>query len=143
MIDVTSIEQTLVGLAATAISVMGGIALAALQKRFSILNNTATTEAFDGALQKSLTMAATQVNGLIAEKGYDHVDVKSAVLEAGLDVIVQKFPDALAQMGLSGDDARPTIAAALQRALPQVMAAYAASPATPPATTSPPVNNPK
>jgi len=136
-VDLTSVVQAVLGLCAVAITIFGGIALQALAKRFNLQISAGQIAAFDDALAKSLSYGVTAADTQIKAKGWDHPDVKNAVVASALTYAVAKFPAALHDIGLSANIDDPknaqTITEALRRALPAAMTAAAASPATPPA----------
>jgi len=140
-VDISPVVQSVVGLCAVALTVLGGIALQAFAAKLKVQISASQTSAFDDALSKALTYGATVADAEIKAKGWDHPDVKNAVVATALTYAVSKFPDALAAVGLSTDLTNPTnvatITAALQRALPAAMLTASASPATPPAPAAP------
>jgi hypothetical protein len=133
--DLSPIVNTVIGLAATGIGIFGSMALAALAKRCNIQVSAGQTAAFDAALNKAITFGAATLQTEIAAKGWNHPDVQNAVLSQALTTMADRFPDALAGVGLSPDLSDPRnariISNALTRALPAAFTAAAASPATP------------
>lgn len=136
MVDITSVEQVLLGLLQAALLAVGlwvGKRLAAwLQKR----NASLDVSSFDDALQKTLAFGLQQAQSMIKAKGWDHIDVRNSVLQTATTQMINKFPDALAGVGLSTDRIASSegdlIMQALDRAFPAAVAVAAASPATPP-----------
>lgn len=139
VVDFHPIVQAVVGLAASALGILGSMVLARLNTKFHLDISAARQDAFDKALNKSLMYGATQATAEIAEKGWDHADTKSEVVATALNQAVSTFPEALAGVGLSTDLTDPknaaTLTAALERALPAAMTEASASPATPPTAT--------
>jgi hypothetical protein len=137
-INLAPVIQTLVGLAATAIGILGSAVLYKLTQKFNLQISASQQAAFDSALNKSLTYGATQVTGMIAAKGWDSPTVHDAVIASAMTQAANTFPAALAGVGLTPNLNDPrnaaTLTAALQRALPQALAVASASPATPPTT---------
>jgi hypothetical protein len=79
---------------------------------------------------------ASAAHGLIAARGYDHVEVKSVILAAAAPYAIAKFAPALKGIGLDPDNPRDTsayLAKELDRIFPTAMTAFAQSPVTPPA----------
>lgn len=142
-VDLSQIETTVVSLAATALGIVGTWAVSRLAQRFGLQVNQAQKAMFDQALSDSLTYGVTQADATIKAKGWDHVDSKNAIIDAGLSYVVAKFPDALKAVGLSSNLNDPANAAAitsaLTRMLPIATTTAAASPTTPPSPTSGPI----
>jgi hypothetical protein len=140
-VDVSPVVQSVIGLCAVALTVLGGIALQVVAAKWKVQLSASQSAEFDAALSKALTYGATTADAEIRAKGWDHPDVKNAVVATALTYAVAKFPDAIAAVGLSTDLTNPTnvatITAALQRALPAAMLTASASPATPPAPATP------
>jgi hypothetical protein len=91
--------------------------------------------ALERALDKVLTFAVVKAEQVIAEKGWDHVDSKNAVISVALQALPEKFPDALtaAKLDLSKPADRAAVVDQMTRMIPEVFAKAATSPATPPA----------
>ena len=86
-----------------------------------------------------LTFGVTKAEQVIAQKGWDHIDSKDAVIRVALQALPEKFPDALAGAGidLNANDGRSQVIDQMTRMIPDVFARAAASPATPPAPLQP------
>ena len=138
MTDITPITNAAVEIGATLLMVFGAWAANSLKNKLNLDVSASQTAAFDDALNKAVTFAATQSEMAIKAKGWDSPDVKSVVLATALSSIAEKAPDALAGVGLSTDINDPAnrerLTHALQRALPSAFTTAAASPATPPST---------
>lgn len=137
VVDISPVVQALVGLAATALGIIGSAVLLKLTQRLHLQVSAEQQEAFDAALKKSLIYGATKATDAIAARGWDHPVVHSEVVSTAMQQIVTAFPGALADVGLSTNLKDPkntqTLTAALERALPGAMAEASASPITPPA----------
>jgi hypothetical protein len=92
-----------------------------------------------GAVDKMLTFGVTKAEQVIAQKGWDHVDSKDAVIRVALQALPEKFPDAVAGAGLDLKNPvdHAAVADMMERMIPDVFARAAASPATPPAPVAP------
>lgn len=136
--DITPLTNALIALLAGVISIMGGIALQAVARWLHVQVSQAQASAFDSALSKALSYAAVQCAAQIKANGWDHVETHNQVVQIALQVMLSKFPQASAGVGISDTaGGRCELAAALQRALPATFAMLAASPATPPVNTAP------
>lgn len=136
MIDLSGIEtQILTGLA----GLIGLGLLWLIQRAAGLIKQHLTagqTAALDDAAGKALQFGITQAQGMIKAKGWDHVDVKDAVVATAAQYAASKFPDALKGAGIdttSVASATASLDGILQRKFPEVAAQMAASPATPPA----------
>lgn len=89
------------------------------------------------AIDKLVMWGVTRADGMIRQRGpegWSDPAVKRAVVSDAMRALPEKFPQALAQSGLSLDDPhdRVKLQDAIERAIPEVFARAAASPATPP-----------
>lgn len=142
MIDLSTVETELLqglGIVLLGIGIAGGkLALSWLNTKLGAakIQLSASTKAeLEDAAGKALTFGITQADALIRAKGWDHVDVRNAVLATATSYAIGQFPDALARAGI--DPSNPVAAAAqlagiLTRKLPEAATTAAASPATPP-----------
>lgn len=139
IVDISPVIQTLVGLTATALGVIGSAVLYKLNTKLHLQISEQQQQAFDAALHKSLVYGATQATDTIEARGWNHPEVKSEVVGRAMQQVVAAFPDALGDVGLSTNLNDPknqeTLTAALERALPSAMTEASASPVTPPAPT--------
>jgi hypothetical protein len=137
IVDISPVIQTLVGLAATALGIIGSTVLYQLSQKLHLQISASQQDAFDTALRKSLIYGTTKATAVIAERGWDHPEVKNEVVATAMQQVVAAFPEAVNAVGLSTDLNDPknteTLTAALERALPGAMTEACASPATPPA----------
>src|SRR5690242_8027052 len=144
IVDISPVIQTLVGLAATALGIIGSAVLYQLTTKLHLQISASQQEAFDAALRKSLIYGATKATNEIAAHGWDHPAVHNEVVATAMQQVVAAFPDALNAVGLSTNLNDPknaqTLTAALERALPGAMAEVSASPVTPPAPTPAPTS---
>ncbi len=144
-VDLQPIITAVVEIAGLALAAVGtsfiSWAAATANKRWNTQISAANVAAFDDQLTKAVTFGAMQSQKLIAEKGWDHIDVKNQVLSLALTSLVSKAGDTLKTMGLTGHlgllDPKYThdkeiIQQALLRVFPSAMAAVASSPSTPP-----------
>ena len=132
-VDLSPLVEAAVGLAATALTIFGSMALRAAERKWNFQLTEAQTAAWDSALTKAVTYAGTKTEDLIKAKGWDHPDVKNAVLAQAESYLVLRFPQVLAAQGLdyTSPSAKDVIRSALARALPSAFTSLAASPATP------------
>ena len=139
-VDISPVVQAIVGLAATALGIIGSAVLMKLNTKLHLQISAGQQEAFDSALKKALIYGATKATSEIAAKGWDHPQVHSEVVSTAMQQVVQAFPQALTDVGLSSnlDDPKntETLTAALERALPGAMTEASKSPITPPAPAS-------
>lgn len=133
-VDLTPIIQALVGLAALVVTSIGGLVLKKLATWLGLKQEDQRLQNFDTALQRAVQAGAMQVTGMIAQKGWDHPDVHSAIVARGLDYVTLKFPNILKSAGLDPTDPATAgkIEDALLRVLPTALKPVAESPATPP-----------
>src|SRR5690242_18153057 len=140
VVDVSPVIQTLVGLTATALGIIGSAVLYKLSQKLHLQISEGQQAAFDAALHKSLDYGATQATNVIAAHGWDHPAVKNEVVAIARQQAVAAFPGAPKEVGLSTDLNDPknagTLTAALERALPAAMTEASASPITPPTPAS-------
>jgi hypothetical protein len=136
-VDISPVIQTLVGLTATTLGIIGSAVLYKLNTRLHLQISEQQQQAFDAALHKSLVYGATQATEAIAAHGWDHPQVKDEVVATAMQQVVAAFPEALNAVGLSTNLNDPknnsTLTAAMERALPSAMTEASASPVTPPA----------
>lgn len=131
-IDLSPVIQALLGLAALAIGTFGAWALQRLAVRFGIQIDAARKEQLETALTKAAQAGAVAVEGMAAERGWNHPAVKSEMLGQGLNYLVDRFADTLKQAGLDPykiEDAE-RIRGAMERIMPAAAAPVAASPVT-------------
>jgi hypothetical protein len=136
---------TIVGIVATALA--GALATWITVKVNTKLNGSISADqraalevAAKSAVTFGLTTGSTQIKNLIAARGWDHIDVKSAALASAGNYMISQFPDTVKAAGF--DISSPSAIAAtttalkttlLSRVFPAVVTEVAASPATPPA----------
>ncbi len=139
MIDISGLEAQGLQLIAGALGLVG---LWALQRAVTWMGLKLSAErqaALTSAVDKMLTLGVTKAETVIAQKGWDHVDSKNAVIRVALQALPEKFPDALAGAGL--DITKPAdqamVVDQMTRMIPDVFARAAASPATPAAPLQP------
>lgn len=96
----------------------------------------------------ALTVGAVKSTDLIAQRGWDHADVKNAVLADALNYFLERFPDRSTAIAAQAGVAAPEVASpakdtavkeTLMARLPDAMNEAAASVATPPAPVTPAV----
>jgi|ERR1041385_2358644 hypothetical protein len=135
-VDLTPIIQAVLGLAAIAITTLGTLAVKRLADWLGVQANSAAVTQLDAALTRAVHAGASEAQDLIREKGWDHVDVKNAIVASGARIVIDKFAPALKSVGL--DPADPNGATTkylteeLSRIFPTAIAPVAASPVTPP-----------
>ena len=134
-LDFTPITNVLLQLASTLLLGFGSWGAARLIGLLGLKNAAQATANFDDALQKSVTFGLQQCQALIAQKGWDHLDVRNAALSAAMPYLIGHFPGALKAVGVDASNPQTLeslVKGALDRAFPQAAAAAADSPATPP-----------
>lgn len=131
-IDLTPVLQPLLEIIVAVLGAAISYAALRLAQRLHINVSAERQQLFDQALHKALTYGIGQAHDAIAAKGWDHPEVKNAVLRDALAAVVVKFPDAIRGVGLTPDAASLAVREALERAWPSAAAAAAASPVTPP-----------
>lgn len=139
-VDLSPMISAALALCALTLTTVGTWAIGRLAAKLGIEANSAAVKGFDDALNKSVQAGAGFAQAEIAAKGYDHPDVKSAIVAFGAQYAVEKFAPALKAVGL--DPANPAatsayLTAELNRVFPLAMTPVAASPTTPPAPPSP------
>lgn len=134
-VDLTPIIQALLSLAALVITILGTMVVNRIATWVGIQSNSAALAQFDAVLTKAVQSAASDADNLIRAKGWDHPDVKSAIVAAGAGIAIAKFTPALISMGLDPSDPNGAttqyLKEELSRIFPTAMAPVAASPVTP------------
>lgn len=111
-----------------------------LAAKFGVEASAADQAKLTSEATTALTQAAVAAGPLIAEKGWDHVDVHNAVLAGALNFFLQRYPDRSTAIAAAAGVAAPSLPSAakndavtqtLMARLPDAMTAAAASPATP------------
>jgi hypothetical protein len=72
IVDISPVVQAIVGLAATALGIIGSAVLMKLNTKLHLQISAGQQEAFDSALKKALIYGATKATSEIASKGWDH-----------------------------------------------------------------------
>jgi hypothetical protein len=144
VIDLSTVETDLLqgfGIVVLGIGIAGGkLALSWLNTKLDTakIQLCASTKAeLEDAAGKAIMFAITQADALIRAKGWDHVEVRNAVLATATSYAIGQFPDALARAGINPSNpvaAAAQLAGILTRKLPEAATTAAASPATPPVT---------
>jgi hypothetical protein len=139
-IDLSGLEQQLLGIAALALTTVATIAIHAIAqavtRRFNLQADSEELQQLDSAAQKGIAFGVMQAQERIKLKGWDHAEVQNAIAGQAVAYLAEKFPETLAKAGLdpSTDAGRQAIKDLVTRALPAGVAAAAASPTTPPTT---------
>ncbi len=82
-----------------------------------------------------MTFGITQAEDLIRRKGWDHPEVKSAVMVTALQTMANKFPDTVKALGAdpaNAQDVQRVVGTILTRVFPDAATKAAESPVTPP-----------
>lgn len=100
------------------------------------------SEQLAAAIDKLVMFGVTQAEDMIRKRGpegWADPNVKSFVKRTALKALPEKFPDALkhSRLDVNRSKDRKQIEDAIERAIPEVFARAAASPATPPAVQAP------
>ena len=135
-VDLSPLLSSLVQVGALALMALGGVAIQRLSTKLGLDAHAALTKQLDDALNKSIAAGAMDATSLIKARGWDHPDVKSAVLASAAAYLMAMWPGLLKSAGIDLGNpayAQAKIAALLTRAFPAAMTPIAASPATPPA----------
>lgn len=133
-VDLSPVVATVVSLCAISLSTFGTWALGRLARKLGVQANSEAVIAFDDALTRSVRAGAAAAQGVIAARGWDHPDVKNAVIAFAAPYAIDKFAPALRAIGLDPTDPRATqayIRSELDRIFPTAMTAVANSPVTP------------
>ena len=135
--DVSSIENEVLKYFA---ALIGLVIVWGLQRAIAWLGlklNAERQAQLSSAIDKMLTFGVTKAEQIIAEKGWDHIDSKNAVMNVALDALLARFPETIENAGLDPSPSpmnadRARLLMQMQRMIPDVFARAAASPATPP-----------
>jgi hypothetical protein len=92
VVDISPVIQTLVGLAATALGIIGSAVLYQLSQKLHLQISAGQQDAFDAALKKSLIYGATKATAVIEERGWAHPEVKNEVVATAMQQVVAAFP---------------------------------------------------
>lgn len=123
---------------------VAAIACAVLWRIAALVGVKATSEdqaKLNDEAKVALTQAIVAAGPLIAEKGWDHVDVKNQVVADALNFFLQRNPDRATKIATAAGVANPAAPSAAKDAavtqslmarLPDAASQAAASPATPP-----------
>ena len=134
--DLSPIEQPIIALAGVVVTAAAGWLAQRVAAYLGIKKNDAAMQSFDAALTRAVQAGASGAQGLIKQKGWDHVDVKNAVIAAAAPIAIARFAPALASIGLDPSDPHGAttayVTAELNRVFPTAMTGVAASPVTPP-----------
>lgn len=110
-----------------------------LSRKAGVELSAAQQQLLQSAIDKSIEAAAVGAEGLAAQKGWDHPDVKSEVASRALGYAIGKFPEVLQQCGIgdlsASDGGLAALRGAIAARLPAAMTPVAASPVT---TSGPP-----
>lgn len=134
-VDLSPILSSLVQLGALALMAVGGWAIQRFAAKMKVDTDSALVRKLDDALNKSIAAGATGLNNEIKQKGWDHPDVKNAVIRAGAAYLTNNWPDLLKEVGIPPGGSTSTymkIQSLLDRAFPTAIGPVANSPATPP-----------
>lgn len=127
---------TVVGIALASVATW---AIGRLGQKLGIQANGAAMQNLDSAATKAVQAAVMATQDQIRAKSWDHPDVQNALVAYGAQYLVTQFAGTLAQSGIdpSTSAGSAAIANIVTRALPAGVAVAAASPVTPPVTSSP------
>lgn len=91
------------------------------------------------AVDKMMTLGVVRADGMIRDRGWDHVDSKNAVINYALPALETKFSDTLEAAGVDLNDpvGRARIVDQMERMWPDIAARLSASPVTAPAPVVP------
>jgi hypothetical protein len=132
-------QQVLLGLG----SLVSLLSLYAIERAAAWLRARISAEraaALSTAIDKLVMFGVTRAEHLISQPGgWSSPETKELVKSVALAEFPNKFPDALTDVGLNIEDDhdRELVGDAIERAIPDVFARAAASPATPPAPAVP------
>jgi hypothetical protein len=100
---------------------------------FKIQLNATRLAMLDSAVDKVMTLGVAKADDIIREKGWDHVDSKSAVLNFAINTIGGKFNDTLKANGvnLADPSCRVALMDQMERKWADVATRLSLSPATP------------
>lgn len=136
-VDISGIETDVLQALAGVLLGFGIWLIKVLAAHFSQVISSAQVQAWDDALNKLLALGFSKSNELIKDKGWDHVDVKNAVIGVAASEAASKFPAALKGVGINPTNltavAETKIQDALTRAYPNAASSAAYSVVTPPA----------
>lgn len=132
-----ALKVVLMACAAPVAAILSGM-LWRLASKFGIEASAADQRKLNDELKAALTLGAVKAEDMIAQKGWDHIDVHSIVVKEALDYFLQRFPERAAAIAQQAGAASPAaaqeaVADTLMSRLPAAMTEAAASPATPPA----------
>src|SRR6476620_1525942 len=101
IVDISPVVQPVVGLIAATLGIIGSAVLMKLNQRLHLQISASQQDAFDAALKKALVYGATKARNEIAAHGWDHPAVHNEVVATAMQQVVQAFPQALTNVGLS------------------------------------------
>jgi hypothetical protein len=134
--DLTGVETELLqalGVVLLALMIAAG---RLILKRLNIQLTAAQKAEMEDVAEKSITAGIAKSQDVIKAKGWDHAEVKSAVVGDAITYAINKFPDAMKRAGINTKtpvQAAEQLADVMERKFPEVATAAAASPVTPPA----------
>ena len=111
-----------------------------VQSWLKIKLSDAQKQSLEDVATKSLMFGITQAQTLIQQKGWDHIDTKSAIQQTAANYAIATFSDTLKRAGVDTSSVQATaqaLAPLMQRMLPQVAAVAVTSPTTPAADAGP------
>jgi hypothetical protein len=129
-VDLTPIITPLLSLAGLGVSAFGMYALQRVAAKFNIQISSTQLNNLNASLIKAIAAGGMAAESMAAVKGWDHPDVKNAVVAGALQFLADHADVALKQAGLDPVANASTITAHLQALLPTALPAVAASPVT-------------
>lgn len=132
-IDLSPILTPLIEAAGLVVTVIVGWAVKRLATKLGVEANSAALANVDAAAMKAIAAGVMATQDQIKAKGYDHADVQNAIAASAVTALVSESKQALTDFGIdpSTDAGKASIAALVERTLPDGVAAAAASPTTP------------
>jgi hypothetical protein len=135
-IDLSSIEADALNLLDALLLAMLSLLAKRAFTKLGLVVTQAQQDNLDDIAHKAVTFGISTATADIKAKGWDHIDVKNAVVAAAGQYAVAQFPDALKQAGV--DISNPGLAAGkladgiMTRVFPAAASQAAHSPVTPP-----------
>jgi hypothetical protein len=136
-IDLSPLVHDLVDIAGIGALSVASWALQRLGRKFGVELNAAQRQLVVDVLQRAIAVGAAAAEDLVAKKGWDHPEVKSAIVGFAFEYLGDHGDAALKKAKLDPVADRAAIAEQLTALLPTTLAPIAASPATPNGPTTP------
>lgn len=142
-VDVSTIETEVLQALAGLVLIGLGLAVNKLLAWLKLKVSDARKSSLQDIADKCLDYAISVLTAFIAEKGWDHIEVRDKVLATAAVYAQDQFAQSLKQLGVNPQTTAKDMAGILERRFPVAATIAVASPVTPPAPSNVPTGQPK